>query len=892
MMVDYPTPQTGNVTGPIRSSLSEADIAGPYSLLAHGLQKTGAALDDVASSLADQAGVKAVTTDADGNIQVEHAPIVGPAAEHYANAVKFAALAEGEGAVRRKDIELRTEFRDDPAGYLQAADAFTKKMQEQYTQAAGPLVGVALRKAIEPITTQTYRGLLNEKERLDLHRSVAAIDSGVEQAQNAMYAMARGGVTSGPEWDAAWDKVRTLTGQKVGNPRLAYPREKADNDMSKFDTELRIQAGMHRIVDEEYKENGYDEALKSADKIRTDPSLNMTPEQREAAYHRVVSELNTKARDDERVLKGVAADIGAVNKLSLSGTPVSPERLGQVKQAVEATGNPELKRMMQQAEGINNWSKDMRQATPAQMEQSRANIEEVIRKNGNSETAQAMLEANDKLLKAARTGIAKDQLDWSTRTGFMAVPPIQFASPDAAGQMVDRAARAKIIAQQYGTPVKFFREDEKSALEAAVSAGGPEMEKVAALIVDGFGNDAPQAMKELTKSAPVLAHVGALQLSGGDPGFTRDVVDGVKMRNDPEFQKTMPQGMKATPTNVIFAAQSARQQDVYGGAFALLPDTARRTSEAANNAFFTRAYRNSYDMALGTESRVPVGVKDQSTSQKAYDDALQQSAGAHFIGNVQYGGVSTYRSRGGFLGMGTTSDKVLVPNGVKADRFKDVIGAITDDDLSKMAISPDSAKARDIQRALPVAVDGGYVFAVGDPKSSDPRYIKGALGAPFKLDFNQMEPVLRGRVPDAFLGGGTPTTPLRASADTGEFTSDDPNLTKDQKDAILNYKAHEDPEADPGTAFMRAGNVPKVGELSSAPSKNIEDRRGQFGPDDESPRSISKLRDELEKIQKGFEGSELQKSLGSRADVYNVHIQRLMDIANEDVPLPRRRPKK
>ncbi len=133
------------------------------------------------------------------------------------------------------------------------------------------------------------------------------------------------------------------TGHKVNNPRTAYPKEKADADMSQFDTELRIQAGIHRIVDEDYKDKGYDEALKSAEKIRTDPSLNMTPAQREAAYHRVVAELNTKARDDERVLKGVAADIGAVNKLSLSGTPVSADRLGQVKSAVEQTGNPQLK---------------------------------------------------------------------------------------------------------------------------------------------------------------------------------------------------------------------------------------------------------------------------------------------------------------------------------------------------------------------------------------------------------------------------------------------------------------------------------------------------------------------------------------------------------------------
>ncbi len=398
-----------------------------------------------------------------------------------------------------------------------------------------------------------------------------------------MYAMARGGVTSGPEWDQAWDTVKTLTGHKVNNPRLAYPKEKADADMSQFDTELRIQAGIHRIVDEDYKDKGYDEALKSADKIRTDPSLNMTPAQREAAYHRVVAELNTKARDDERVLKGVAADIGAVNKLSLSGTPVSADRLGQVKSAVEQTGNPQLKAMMQQAEGLHNWAKDARQATPAQLEQSRANVEDIIRRNGADETSTALLKAHDELIKAARTGISKDQLDWSTRTGFMAVPPIQFGSPDAAGQMVDRAARAKIIAQQYGTPVQFFRQDEKTALEAAVSAGGPEMEKVAALIVDGFGNDAPKGHGRADQER---AGAGSCRRPADerrrDPGFTRDVVDGVKMRNDPEFQKTMSQGMKATPTNVVLAAQRARQQDVYGGAFCSLAGyRQKRTSEAA-----------------------------------------------------------------------------------------------------------------------------------------------------------------------------------------------------------------------------------------------------------------------------------------------------------------------
>ena len=39
----------GETTKPIQSSLSQADIAGPYSLLAHGLSKVGATADEIAS---------------------------------------------------------------------------------------------------------------------------------------------------------------------------------------------------------------------------------------------------------------------------------------------------------------------------------------------------------------------------------------------------------------------------------------------------------------------------------------------------------------------------------------------------------------------------------------------------------------------------------------------------------------------------------------------------------------------------------------------------------------------------------------------------------------------------------------------------------------------------
>lgn len=86
--------------------------------------------------LAEQAGAKAVTRDADGNIQVEQAPIFGEAGVAYARAVKIGALAEADGAAQRADIELRQQYRDNLQGYLAAAQAFKDKHVQQMTDAA------------------------------------------------------------------------------------------------------------------------------------------------------------------------------------------------------------------------------------------------------------------------------------------------------------------------------------------------------------------------------------------------------------------------------------------------------------------------------------------------------------------------------------------------------------------------------------------------------------------------------------------------------------------------------------------------------------------------------------------------------------------------------------
>jgi len=63
------------------SHISTGDIVGPYQQLARGLDKVGEGLEKMAEPLAEQAGYKAVTRDAQGNIQVDRMPIFGRAGD-------------------------------------------------------------------------------------------------------------------------------------------------------------------------------------------------------------------------------------------------------------------------------------------------------------------------------------------------------------------------------------------------------------------------------------------------------------------------------------------------------------------------------------------------------------------------------------------------------------------------------------------------------------------------------------------------------------------------------------------------------------------------------------------------------------------------------------------
>jgi hypothetical protein len=325
-----------------RSQLSAGDIVGPYQRLANSLDKLGAGLEDMAMPLAERAGTQAVTRDADGNIQVEHAPIFGKAGDAYARAVRVAALAEGEGAAKRADIELREKYRDNPKGYQNAAQAYKDATVKQYTAAAGPEVGNAVGQAIDNTTTMTFRGLLNEKERLDLARSESCIKAGREDAANEMKQLSRANAPTGPgtAFDLAHQKYETLSNELAGNPRLAYTEEERASDAGKLQSEIGAQRYLYH-VDQTYKKAGYEAAVDDASDILTNPAYKFLTEQQREAYHsHAMTEIRANYAVQQQDLGAAHNALNILKDRQVRGETISPDEVWQVRNSFEKLNNP------------------------------------------------------------------------------------------------------------------------------------------------------------------------------------------------------------------------------------------------------------------------------------------------------------------------------------------------------------------------------------------------------------------------------------------------------------------------------------------------------------------------------------------------------------------------
>lgn len=343
MMVDL-LPQPGPlVTAQAPTpKLSAQDIQQPYSELADTLKKFGEGSESFAENAATQAGYKAVTRDADGNVQITKMPIIGPASHNYEAAMKVAALTDGESAAKNTEIKLRREYPTDPEGYLTAANAARDKTVADYASKGAPEVGLALGRSMDNTIAQSYRGLWAEKQKTDLASAGKSIDSGIQDATDNLTALARGGDTSSDAFQQSLDKVKTLLDQKVKNPLFAYPKEQADFDLQHLQGQLRGQAFLNQI-DQAYqsaptKADGARTALERAKDILTNPDVKISQQERQQFFSRAVGEIHQNEAIRKQDLNEARAAVTSLKMVQAYGGTIYPSDIEGAANALRASG--------------------------------------------------------------------------------------------------------------------------------------------------------------------------------------------------------------------------------------------------------------------------------------------------------------------------------------------------------------------------------------------------------------------------------------------------------------------------------------------------------------------------------------------------------------------------
>lgn len=259
-MADLPSIPDRLITAkPPESRVSPGAVAGPYMELADTLNAAAKETSAYAAREAEKAGLKAVTRDAEGNIQVEKAPIVGDAALAYQRAVKVAGVAAGEDVIKTDMLKMRHEFQNDPDGFRQAAENYSKEKVGQYEKVAGVEVGFSLGRIAADTSRQFHEGLLNKKEHNDLLRSHEAIDARLTSRSDDLEVLARNNGTGSPEFARTVSDINALLDEKVNNPLLHFPKEKAD--LYRENVMVRAHgAAVLNQTERIYEANGYEAA--------------------------------------------------------------------------------------------------------------------------------------------------------------------------------------------------------------------------------------------------------------------------------------------------------------------------------------------------------------------------------------------------------------------------------------------------------------------------------------------------------------------------------------------------------------------------------------------------------------------------------------------------------
>lgn len=352
-MVDLPSYTPKGITAEAPTpGITPGAIESAGNFQAQNFDKMAKGLEDVSVPLAEEAGrqavQKAVTRNPDGSINVDTPAtsfILGRAGEAYANIVEAGALANLQTKVQQDLANIHQQFAGDPDGFRQNAGDYVESIAGKYDGK----IGYAVKNLAENYATQHYDTLVNNKASLDLQRVVSAIDTGILSAKSDLSVLVRGGVSSGPQWEALNNQVLSLTAAKTADPRLAYPKETADFDLQTFHNELAGQGVLYK-ADQIYHDKGVNPdgtpsggagpAIKFAQSILTDQSISLPMAERQKFVGQAVTLIHENETIRRQAIYDARGDLSDMQLDAAAGLPIA-DRVDAVAQKFRDAGYPQ-----------------------------------------------------------------------------------------------------------------------------------------------------------------------------------------------------------------------------------------------------------------------------------------------------------------------------------------------------------------------------------------------------------------------------------------------------------------------------------------------------------------------------------------------------------------------
>lgn len=297
------------------------------------------------------------------------------------------------------------------------------------------------------------------------------------------------------------------------------------------------------------------------------------------------------------------------------------------------------------------------------------------------------------------------------------------SAADYASDMETRLVAAETAAEHFEIPLKIFRPGEVDAIASFVKQNPAAGIAIAGGLVAGSRGNIGNVLAELGGAAPQIVQAGRIIAMGGSRQAAIDVIRGHGKDLNGKARPKIDATLRVSGENEILGASFAARRDDKTAVLGAAESIARARMADAG-----------------------IDAKNIEDAKPIYHKALQEAAGATFDKGVQFGGIVGVND-----GWWSSPIKVVVPPTMRADLFEQVIQSIKDDDLSgAVDANGKKYKANKLHEATPVAVNGGYSFALGDVNSGSPQWLRGEDGLPFVLNIEAMRDVLGQRVPGAW----------------------------------------------------------------------------------------------------------------------------------------------